>query len=295
MNYKNFILTEANRRDLIDKGKRGDNYVPSNQAKGRNRFERRRHSKIVNVVNSINQIDFNAFFKADMLIVGIKVVGETDDYITKFKFEGVLKEIENEVKHNDNKLEFKSILSSLIRVFNSRDVYISCSCPDFRYRFSFVATKNNYNSGPPEMRPSDITNPNDTKGSGCKHTLLVLANMDWLMKVASVINNYIKYAKASMQRLYADYIFPKIYGVAYNKAVQLNLFDSDDFDDSPYTLADANRIGRTSGQFKSGNQYRFQKKEEPIEDETNPLGLKFRKQETETHEEESPTIDKNEQ
>lgn len=272
---KNKFLIEANRRDLIDKGKKGDKYSPKNQLKGRNRFERRTHSRIYTNVAQYNNLDMNLFFKRDILLVGIKVIGETDEYITKIKFKGILQEIQKEVKNNNNKLEFKSILTALIRVFNTEDVFVNCSCEDWVFRQAYWATQKNYNSGTPEVRASDITNPNDTKGSGCKHVMLVLSNMDWIMKVCSVINNYVKYAKQSMQRLYADYIFPQIYGMKYDKAVQLDIFDTDDFESSPLTLDDVNKIGRKSGQFKPGNPYRFQKKEISIEDETNPLGLKF--------------------
>lgn len=291
----NKFITEASRRDLIDKGKRGDRYSPKNQAKGRNRFERRTHSKIYTNVAQYNNLDMNLFFKHDILLVGIKVIGETDEYITKIKFKGILQEIQREVKNNNNKLEFKSILTSLIRVFNTEDVFVSCSCEDWQYRHAYWATQNNYNSGSPEIRVSDITNPNDTKGSGCKHIMLVLSNMDWIMKVCSVINNYIKYARQFMQRLYADYIFPQIYGMKYDKAVQLSLFDTDDFDSSPLTLDDANRLGRKSGQFKTGNPFRFKKKEEPIEDETNPLGLKFLNSTEDETSEEPVIINKSEQ
>lgn len=170
------------------------------------------------------------------------------------------------------------------------------NCEDWKYRQAYWATQKNYNAGEPETRVSDITNPNDTKGSGCKHVMLVLSNMDWIMKVCSVINNYIKYAKQSMQRLYADYIFPKIYGVNYNKAVQLSLFDTDDFDSSPLTIDDANRLGRKSGQFKTGNPYRFKKQEKPDE---NALNLKFTNSEEESEEEldnkNKPVFNKSEQ
>lgn len=169
------------------------------------------------------------------------------------------------------------------------------NCEDWQYRHAYWATQNNYNSGSPEIRVSDITNPNDTKGSGCKHIMLVLSNMDWIMKVCSVINNYIKYARQFMQRLYADYIFPQIYGMKYDKAVQLSLFDTDEFDSSPLTLDDANRLGRKSGQFKTGNPFRFKKKEEPIEDETNPLGLKFLNSTEDETSEEPVIINKSEQ
>lgn len=291
----NKFITEASRRDLIDKGKRGDRYSLKNQAKGRNRFERRTHSKIYTNVAQYNNLDMNLFFKHDILLVGIKVIGETDEYITKIKFKGILQEIQREVKNNNNKFEFKSILTSLIRVFNTEDVFVSCTCEDWQYRQAYWATQKNYNSGSPEIRVSDITNPNDTKGSGCKHVMLVLSNMDWIMKVCSVINNYIKYARQSMQRLYADYIFPQIYGMKYDKAVQLDIFDTDDLDSSPFTLDDANRLGRKSGQFKTGNPFRFKKKEEPIEDETNPLSLKFLNSTEDETSEEPVIINKSEQ
>ena len=180
-------------------------------------------------------------------------------------------------------------------MFNTEDVFVSCTCEDWQYRQAYWATQKNYNSGSPEIRVSDITNPNDTKGSGCKHVMLVLSNMDWIMKVCSVINNYIKYARQSMQRLYADYIFPQIYGMKYDKAVQLDIFDTDDFDSSPFTLDDANRLGRKSGQFKTGNPFRFKKKEEPIEDETNPLNLKFLNSTEDETSEEPVIINKSEQ
>lgn len=444
---KRVILDEASRRDLIDKGKRGDQYVPSNRAKGKNRYERRKHSRIYTNVAQYNNLDMNLFFKHDILLVGIKVIGETDEYITKIKFKGILEEVAKEVKKNNNKLEFKTILTSLIRIFNTEDVFVSCSClhpttkiklldgtsptveemkerfesgeklfvfstdekgdfkpgevenvwitkttnefikitldndeeilttpdhlymlrdgsyvmaeeltldsslmpmytsesnnyttvkkyktngypnfsrcfsnwkelsdyfnlnhkivkieriiiedtpvydisvkdyhnftvdagvvlhncEDWKYRQAYWATQKNYNSGPMETRVSDITNPSDSKGSGCKHVMLVLANMDWILKVTSVINNYIKYAKQFMQRLYADYIFPKIYGMRYDRAIQLDIFDTDDFDSSPFTIDDINKIGRKSGQFTPGNPYRFQKKETSEPKETLPL------------------------
>ena len=39
------------------------------------------------------------------------------------------------------------------------------------------------------------------------------------MKISSVINNYIKYCQKNLQNAYATYIFPKVYGIPYKKAV----------------------------------------------------------------------------
>lgn len=127
------------------------------------------------------------------------------------------------------------------------------NCKDFKYRIAYNATKGGYNSGTPELRPSDITNPHDTKGAGCKHINLVIGNIDWVMKIASVINNYIHYMEENYQRLYADVIFPKLFGMPYQRAVQLNLFDtgSNELQSGENEIRLSNRYGRERGKFRS--------------------------------------------
>ena len=39
----------------------------------------------------------DAFFKGDILEFGIRVHGETDDYVVTVTFEGILKELQREV------------------------------------------------------------------------------------------------------------------------------------------------------------------------------------------------------
>jgi hypothetical protein len=246
---KEQLLLELNRNQLINKSKASDNY--KNTSKGKNRWERRTRSRIANTVRQYNKIDMNDFFKNDILRVGIEVFGETNTYIVTVRYSGVLKEIANQIRLNNDKLEFKCILIALQKVFNSDDVYVSCSCPDRQYRQSYYATKDNYNSGPKELRPSDITNPNNTKGGGCKHVNLILSNVDWIMKVVSVINNYIHYMEENMQRQYADIIYPKLFNKQYTKDVQLDLFDTgDQLKDSEEEITLSNRYGRDRGKFK---------------------------------------------
>lgn len=260
------LLLELNRNQLINKSKHSDNY--KDQSKGRNRWERRNHSKIDRRVDQYNKIDMNSFFKKDELKVGINVHGETDDYVVTIRFNGALRAIQDEIKRNNNKLEFKCVLIALQRTFNNGDVFVSCSCPDFKYRIAFNATKGGYNSGTPELRASNITNPHDTKGAGCKHINLVIGNIDWVMKVASVINNYIHYMEEHYQRKYADLIFPKLFDMPYQRAVQLNLFDTnDELNSDSDEIKLSNRYGRTRGQFRSderiNNMRNFKTDEEP--------------------------------
>lgn len=250
-------LLEASRQQLLTKTKSSDNYKDT--SKGRNRYERRTRSKVASTVAQYNRIDMNELFKNDVLIVGIEVYGETSNYITTVKFEDVWEEVRRQVKSNNDKFDFRILLRSLLTVINKGDVYLNCTCGDFIYRQAYYATKDGYKEGEAQFIPSDITNPNDTKGGGCKHCALVLSNLDWIMKVASTINNYINYSKKYLQKNYAEYIFPQIYGTTYSKAVQLNLFDDGLLPTDQSTLDIVNRIGRDSGKFKVGNEYRFKK------------------------------------
>ena len=170
------------------------------------------------------------------------------------------------------------------------------NCPDWAYRFKYWAARNGYNSAIPDqwtnVRPLPTVqggaagaNDQDTKGAGCKHVNLVISNLDWMMKVASVINNYIKWCRVNMERNYADYIFPQVYGVPYNKAIQLSLFD--DPNDNGLLPSDQDTLNQVinkslqgrgeKGQWAKGNEYRFQRKEtetEPEED-SDQLHLNF--------------------
>lgn len=65
------------------------------------------------------------------------------------------------------------------------------NCPDFRYRYAYFATKYDYLWGPPENRPSNMTNPKDNIGATCKHLACILSNKKWLVKASSVVNDFI--------------------------------------------------------------------------------------------------------
>ena len=284
------LILEKNRQELINKSKDCANYSPKNQAKGKNRWERRRYSQIANSVRDYNDINMDAFWKGDILDFKVRVHGETDNYIVSITFERILEELQREVKANNNKLEFKCVLRALLKAFNGEDVSIGCTCPDFTYRFAYHATMDRYNADKPELRPNRFTwtNSEDNMGAGCKHTNLVLANTDWMMKIASVINNYIKWTKDNMEYNYAQYIFPKIYGMPYNRAVQLNIFN--DPDDNGLLPSDQETITKVidrslqgkdeKGRWEKGNEFRFQKKntQEYPEDNPNQLRLDLEKE-----------------
>ena len=243
------LLHEDNRQKLINKSKTSE--------KGKQRFDRRNKSRVANTVKSFNSIDMNKLFKEDILTVNIPVNGETDDYIVRITFGGFL-EILRDTTEPGQELNFRDISRAAIIGFNRDDVFIHCSCPDFKYRFNYYATLNDINSGTPETRPSKITNPDDSLGSACKHVLLVLNNTSWIIRVARVIINYIRYMQVHYEKLYADIIYPAIYGDEYKEPVQLSIDDMSGEDklageEDTDTVSSANEYNRERTKFQKGN------------------------------------------
>lgn len=247
-------LYEDTRTMLVAKSRNAGAY--KNKSHGKNRFERKKYSKIANAVRQYNKIDMNDLFKQDVLQVTIPVTGETDNYEVTVKMEGVIAEIARNIKNNHNRLEYRTVIQSLTKVFNTTNVYVKCTCDDFKYRFAHWNIVNNVSADDTAHDPGPgkgIANPHDDKGRGCKHILLVLANGDWMMKVASVINNYIHYAEEHLQKPFLKLIFPKLYGIPAEEMVEQNLVDDDKFLDSSTGLIDAiNEYGKNRGKIKPG-------------------------------------------
>lgn len=243
------ILTEDSRTQLISRSKTADR----EKIDGKTRYEKRVKSKIKNSTREMNNISMNDLFKNNLLTVDIPVRGETDDYHVRLKFSGVLDLIQKRVEQNNDTLQLKHIIQALTECFNSKDVYIHCDCPDWKYRMAYYATVNQITSGAPETRPSNITNPHDTLGPGCKHIMLVISNQMWITVLARVIYNYYIYMKTHSQKMFGDYIYPAIHGHEFEEPEQTTMFDTDDLDNTD-VIDMANKERATSTQFKQGNK-----------------------------------------
>jgi hypothetical protein len=248
-------LLEANRNSLIAQSRSVGVY--KNTERGKNRFERKKYSKIANAVKSYNEIDMNALFKQDILLVKIPVVGENDEYVVTIKLEGVVNEIYKNIKNNGNKLEFRTIIQALTKVFNTADVYVKCTCPDAKYRFEHWNIIKNVSTDDSSKDPGPgkgITNPNDDMGRGCKHMLLVLSNGDWMMKVASVINNYCHFLSEKRPEAFLKLVFPKLYGVPADEADQNGIVENnEDLETGKDLINIINDWAKNRGKFKKGS------------------------------------------
>ena len=244
LTLEHYRLTEASRANLLSKSK--------SSKKGFERFKKRVKSRVANSVKQYNAIDMNKLFKDNILTVDINVKGETDEYTVKMSFGGFLGLLRDQIERFE-KFDLKAVTRALINGFNKDDVYIHCSCPDWAYRYAYFATKNKINSGDPETRASNITNPNDELGSACKHVLLVLSNTSWILKVASTIYNYVNYMEKHYKKLYADIIYPAIYGKKYEEPVQLDIFDDNELDTDSETIDKSNQYAVDKTKFQKGN------------------------------------------
>ena len=247
-------LDEATRTQLVAQSRNVGQY--KDQSRGANRFQRKKYSKVANSVKAFNEINMNDFWKSDILKVNIPVVGETDEYTVTIKLEGVVAEIQKNVKNNQNKFEFKTVIQALTKVFNTTDVYVKCTCDDYKYRFHHhgIMHKISVDDSASDPGPGKgIANPNDDKGRGCKHILHCLANGNWMMKVASVVLQYSLYMDEHKHDIFKKLIFPKIYGIPADEAATNNLAPEEALESDKSLIAAVNDWSKNKGKFKKGS------------------------------------------
>ena len=248
-------LDEATRTQLVAQSRNAGKYKDT--SRGANRFQRKKYTKIANSVKAYNEINMNDLWKSDILQVNIPVVGETDEYTVTIKLEGVAAEIQKNIKNNNNKFEYRTVLQALTKVFNTTDVYFKCSCPDARFRFAHWNIIKNVSVDDSSKDPGPgrgIVNPNDDKGRGCKHSLQVLANGEWMMKVASTCTNYCHYLSEKKPDAFLKLVFPKLYGVHADEAEQNGIVEENEDLETGKDLIDVvNEWAKHRGKFKPGS------------------------------------------
>ena len=221
-------LQEKSRSDLLSKS------MTAKPTKSYNttRFERRKLQTMKTSTSIFNKLDMNSVFKSDALSLEIPVEGETNTYTVTILFDGICKDIQRELKKNDYNLEFKVIYKAIVRAIKNQNMFIGCTCKDYKFRFQYIATKERYNALQAQLVPATQTNPNDDQGAGCKHILKVLDDLSWAMQLATALNNYILYMKKNKQKLFNDIMFRSIYGMPYRSAVEKGIIEETDDESS---------------------------------------------------------------
>lgn len=125
-------------------------------------------------------VDIQEFLDTGTLVFRFQV----RDYDVNIRLTGLVDYLRKKLK---GKVNYDNIRKYLNYAMDHGDVFVSCTCPDFRYRFAYTATKKKFIEGKPETRPSNITNPH-LKGGICKHIIKLLNNKSWIRKYTTLIN-----------------------------------------------------------------------------------------------------------
>ena len=221
-------LQEKSRSDLLSKSMT----AKPTKAYNTTRFERRKLQTMKTSSSIFNKLDMNSVFKSDALSLEIPVEGETNTYTVTILFDGICKDIQRELKKNNYNLEFKVIYKAIVRAIKNQNMFIGCTCKDYKFRFQYIATKERYNALQAQLVPATQTNPNNDQGAGCKHILKVLDELSWAMQLATALNNYILYMKKNKQKLFNDIMFRSIYGMPYRSAVEKGIIEETDDESS---------------------------------------------------------------
>jgi len=167
------------------------NEITRSQAvsKTRKQSPKRYAKRIYYGVKDFGKLNVNDLVADDMLVITAPV----GDYMCTVAYTGVLDELELILQRQQRpNVNIDTVRSAISNSIDKTDVKVNCTCADFRYRFAYFATKNNYKYGKAETRPSNITNPDDDIGAVCKHLTSLLVSKEWLRKVASIVNKFIK-------------------------------------------------------------------------------------------------------
>lgn len=172
-------LDEYTRKRLLDKSKKD---TPEKFAR-RTEIQNSEWSLMrVGLLELLATEDLYIYFKVrdyrvDLRIIGFKPI--LNQYLTgKFS-----KDID------------KAITRALNHCLRYNHIQLKCSCPDFRYRYAYMATIKGYGFDVDENRPANITNPNN-RGGICKHAAKILNSPSlWSKRVVTVIKQYVRKRK----------------------------------------------------------------------------------------------------
>jgi transcriptional regulator with XRE-family HTH domain len=84
------------------------------------------------------------------------------------------------------------VAEALSKSLDSEDLYIDCTCPDFKYRFAFWCTQDDCKYGLQQNTPPKVRNVNNNKGYVCKHLLALLYGKRWVRSAAKAWLDYMR-------------------------------------------------------------------------------------------------------
>lgn len=141
----------------------------------------------------LSNVDFRDLFENDNFTWSSRV----GDYIVTISFEGAFSILQWELKPWRGKNRWKRInhmvlVNALTKALDREDLFVDCSCPDFKYRFAYWATQADCKYGVQQNKPPTVRNVKNNKGFVCKHILATLYGKRWVPAAARCWLDFIK-------------------------------------------------------------------------------------------------------
>ena len=205
------VATEAQRASsFVSQGQR----FPKYKTKQGSRYDARTQVSLNSASNGWVEQDINMLFKTGDYLFTVPVRGKTNNYNVTIELIKFLDKLNAALRTQT--FTVPTFQQVLMNALLSEDMKCSCTCPDYTYRFSYVSSLNDDNSGRPQGVPAPITNPTNTEGS-CKHILHILTNRTWVPRVARNLFNYIMDIWKNKRNLFDQIIRPALADITDDK------------------------------------------------------------------------------
>ena len=178
----NYCLTEVTRWEMINASK----------SKSPDRFLKSKNYSPKDFKN----VDFEDLFVNDRFTWSTRVYGD-EHYIVTISFEGPFEFLKDTLKSMKGKNRIKRVTQQMLAralsvCLDTEDLYVDCSCPDFKYRFAYHATQADCKYGTPQNKAPTVRNVKNNKGYVCKHILAILYGKRWVQSAATAWYTYIQ-------------------------------------------------------------------------------------------------------
>lgn len=172
-------LNEITRQEIISRSKR----------ESPERFQKQKFYR----VKDFDNVDFQELFENDTFTWRSRV----GDYIVTISFEGAFANLYTVVgswsgKNRWKRLNLNILTKCLSKALDEEDLYLACTCSDFKYRFDFWLSQAGGKYGPQQNRPPKVRNVKNNKGYVCKHILATLYGKRWVPAAGKAWLNYIQ-------------------------------------------------------------------------------------------------------
>ncbi len=182
MKYYKTPLNEVTRWEILRRSQR----------ESPERYKKKQFYKAY-VAKDFENVDFEKLFTTDTF-VWKSIVG---DYIVTVSFEGAFQNLYYEVRNwsgvnRYKRITLKMLTNCLSKALDTEDLYLNCSCDDFKYRFHYWLSQADAVYGVKQSVAPKVRNVKNNKGYVCKHLLAVLFGKRWVAAAAKAWYNFIQ-------------------------------------------------------------------------------------------------------